>query len=73
MVSNVPSRVADPVWTLYRDVIAQMGPVPTLIEWDSQLPAWPELRAQALAARQIISDHAAARVSATEATHREQA
>jgi uncharacterized protein (UPF0276 family) len=73
LIDSHDRAVADPVWTLYRDVIAQMGPVPTLIEWDSQLPAWPELRAQALAARQIISDHAAARVSATEATHREQA
>jgi uncharacterized protein (UPF0276 family) len=73
LIDSHDRAVADPVWALYREVIARMGPVPTLIEWDSQLPAWPDLRAQALAARQIISDHAAARVSATEATHREQA
>jgi uncharacterized protein len=48
--------VADPVWALYRNVIARTGPMPTLIEWDSQLPAWPELRAQALMARRIASE-----------------
>jgi uncharacterized protein len=48
--------VADPVWALYRDVVGRTGPMPTLIEWDSQLPAWPELRAQALMARRIASE-----------------
>ncbi|MFP4900452.1 DUF692 domain-containing protein [Paraburkholderia sp. BR14261] len=56
LIDSHDRAVADPVWALYRDVIARTGPIPTLVEWDSQLPAWPELRAQALAARRIASE-----------------
>ncbi len=56
LIDSHDRAVADPVWALYRDAIARTGPIPTLIEWDSQLPAWPELRAQALAARRIVSE-----------------
>jgi uncharacterized protein len=59
LIDSHDRAVADPVWALYRDVIVRIGPMPTLIEWDSQLPAWPELRAQALAARKIVSEHGA--------------
>lgn len=31
--------VADPVWTLYRHALERLGPKPTLIEWDTDLPA----------------------------------
>jgi len=33
------SAVADPVWALYEAALARLGPVPTLIEWDSAIPA----------------------------------
>lgn len=55
LIDSHDRAVANTVWDLYRDVLACIGPVPTLIEWDSCLPAWPELRAQALAARRIAS------------------
>ncbi|ETN82704.1 hypothetical protein NECAME_17658 [Necator americanus] len=55
LIDSHDREVAAPVWALYRDVIARTGPLPTLIEWDSQLPSWPELRAQAHAARQIMA------------------
>ena len=42
---NAP--VAEPVWDLYRRTIARTGPLPTLIEWDSQLPALDRLIAEA--------------------------
>jgi uncharacterized protein (UPF0276 family) len=32
------SPVADPVWALYDRAIARFGPVPTLVEWDTDLP-----------------------------------
>jgi uncharacterized protein (UPF0276 family) len=54
--------VADEVWTLYREVIARTGPLPTLVEWDNDVPDWPTLRAEAIAAQRILSD--AARESA---------
>jgi uncharacterized protein len=33
--------VAEDVWQLYEFVISQAGVIPTLIEWDSELPEWP--------------------------------
>lgn len=39
--------VAEPVWDLYRAVIARTGPIPTLIERDADIPAWPDLLAEA--------------------------
>jgi uncharacterized protein len=56
------SPVADAVWALYAQVVARTGPLPTLIEWDNDVPDWPTLRAQALAAEQILGG--AARASA---------
>lgn len=46
--------VADPVWALYRMVIARRGPVATLIEWDADIPDWPILKAEAEAAEAIL-------------------
>jgi uncharacterized protein len=56
------SPIAEAVWALYAEVIARTGPLPTLIEWDNDVPDWPTLRAQALAAEQMLAD--AARASA---------
>jgi uncharacterized protein (UPF0276 family) len=41
------SAVCDDVWTLYRQVLHQFGPVPTLIEWDTDVPELPTLLAEA--------------------------
>jgi hypothetical protein len=49
------SPVADPVWALYESVIARTGPLATLIEWDNDVPAWPVLASEALAANVILS------------------
>jgi len=35
------------VWGLFDRVIKRIGPVPTLIEWDANVPSWPELLAEA--------------------------
>jgi len=32
------SRVSDEVWELYQQALARFGPVPTLIEWDNDVP-----------------------------------
>ena len=47
--------VADPVWALYERVIARTGTLPTLIEWDNDVPDWPVLAAQAHAAGAILA------------------
>jgi uncharacterized protein len=43
--------VADIVWLLYRRTLARLGPVPTLIEWDNDVPAFAMLAAEAARAR----------------------
>jgi len=35
-------------------VVSRCGPVPTLVEWDSNLPDWPVLKAEAAAAQAIL-------------------
>jgi uncharacterized protein (UPF0276 family) len=42
------------VWDLYEFTIGRTGPVPTLIEWDADVPAWPELQAEARRAEAIM-------------------
>lgn len=54
LIDSHDRPVADPVWTLFRTVIARRGAVPTLIEWDNDLPDWPVLKREALAADRII-------------------
>ena len=51
--------VANEVWELYERVIRRRGPVPTLIEWDSKIPDWTVLKAEAAAARTILDRHIA--------------
>lgn len=59
LIDSHDRAVADPVWALYADVIARAGPIPTLVEWDGDVPAWPVLKRQALRARQILDRHRA--------------
>ncbi|WP_374372936.1 DUF692 domain-containing protein [Dongia sp.] len=49
---NAP--VADAVWQLFAEAVAVMPPVPVLIEWDNDLPAWAELTAEAHSAQSIL-------------------
>ena len=48
-------HVIEDVWRLYARTIERAGPRPTLIEWDSDIPAWPVLFAEAQRAEQIMS------------------
>ncbi|WP_255631267.1 DUF692 domain-containing protein [Caballeronia sp. dw_19] len=57
LIDSHDRAISDSVWELYRDVVSRIGPRPTLIEWDSNLPDWPVLRAQALTARRIMAEH----------------
>lgn len=43
------------VMALFREVIAALGPCPTLIEWDNDVPEWPILRAEAQRAEAILT------------------
>ena len=48
------SAVVDPVWQLYREAVAAYGPMPTLVEWDADIPDWPVLAAEAARAAGIL-------------------
>jgi uncharacterized protein (UPF0276 family) len=39
LIDDHGSRVAQPVWELHAAALQRFGPVPTLIEWDADLPA----------------------------------
>lgn len=54
LIDSHDGPVADAVWKLFAIVIARRGPVPTLIEWDSNIPDWPVLKAEAAAAQAIL-------------------
>jgi uncharacterized protein (UPF0276 family) len=49
------SPVADAVWRLYERVIAATGPLPTLIEWDNDVPDFATLADEARAAGCILA------------------
>lgn len=55
LIDSHGRAVADPVWALFAEVIAKAGPVPTLVEWDNDLPDWPVLAAEAARARDILA------------------
>jgi hypothetical protein len=56
--------VADPVWTLYAEVIARTGPLPTLVEWDTDVPAFDVLLAEAARAGRVLDAAGAGRANA---------
>lgn len=48
--------VDDAVWALFAHVIGNTGPLPTLIEWDNDVPQWPVLVSEMQAANSIMDD-----------------
>jgi uncharacterized protein (UPF0276 family) len=46
LIDSHGREVADAVWALYEHTLAR-GLRPTLIEWDTDVPEWPSLRAEA--------------------------
>jgi uncharacterized protein (UPF0276 family) len=52
-IDNHGSRVCSEVWDLYRHALQRYGMVPTLIEWDTDVPTLDILLAQAAQALDI--------------------
>ena len=52
--------VDDAVWALFKYVMDLAGPIPTLIEWDNDVPQWPVLVQEMEAANLIIESAASA-------------
>ena len=62
LIDDHGSRVTDAVWTLFQEVVRRIGPRPTLIEWDTDLPALSVLLDEAQRADRALlaaGDHAA--------------
>ena len=59
LIDSHGKPVVDPVWQLYEQTIALSGPLPTLIEWDNDVPDWPVLAAEAARAQGILQDQPA--------------
>jgi uncharacterized protein (UPF0276 family) len=56
-IDDHASRVSEEVWSLYREAIARFGPVPTLIEWDNEVPPLEILLQEASHAAQLIAGY----------------
>jgi uncharacterized protein len=56
VIDDHGSRVGAPVWSLYRHALARFGAVPTLIEWDTDLPAFAVLLEEAATAERHLAD-----------------
>ncbi|TDF61258.1 DUF692 domain-containing protein [Cupriavidus sp. L7L] len=54
LIDTHGQRVAEPVWHLYRHALARFGPLPTLIEWDTDIPALSVLLDEARRADQML-------------------
>jgi uncharacterized protein (UPF0276 family) len=52
------SPVGDEAWSLYAQVMARHGLVPTLIEWDTDVPSFEVLAGEARTARDLQRRHA---------------
>ena len=53
LIDDHGSRVAEPVWTLHAAALQRFGPVPALIEWDTNLPALEILLDEARQAQEL--------------------
>ena len=49
--------VSPEVWSLYEAAIARFGRVPTLIEWDTDIPSLSVIEREAATAQRILSSH----------------
>ncbi|MES2347788.1 MAG: DUF692 family multinuclear iron-containing protein [Pseudomonadota bacterium] len=59
VIDHHGDTVAEPVWRLYEAALQRFGAVPTLIEWDTDIPALEVLLGEAEEARVLHRRHAA--------------
>jgi uncharacterized protein len=57
LVDTHGARVAPEVWALYGRALARFGAVPTLIEWDVDIPPFATLLAEAAKAQSMLEMH----------------
>ena len=59
LIDDHGSAVCDDVWQLYDNLLQHIGPRPTLIEWDTDIPAFAVLCAEAEKAQKIVDKYTA--------------
>ncbi|MPQ94225.1 DUF692 family multinuclear iron-containing protein [Thioclava sp. JE_KL1] len=58
LIDSHGREVAEPVWALYAETVSKTGQLPSLIEWDNDVPDFATLMAEAERASMILSgDH----------------
>jgi uncharacterized protein (UPF0276 family) len=55
MIDDHSQPVPEVVWDAYRVALHRFGSLPTLIEWDTDLPSWDVLTDEAVKARAIVT------------------
>ena len=56
LVDDHGSAVREEVWSLYRYALSRVGAVPTLIEWDNNVPEWGVLACEAELASVLLRE-----------------
>jgi len=64
LIDSHDAPVAESVWVLYERLLARIGPVPTLLERDGEIPPFAELLAERDRAHTAIMHHAPKRLAA---------
>jgi uncharacterized protein len=59
VIDDHGSRVHEPVWRVYAHAMRRLGPKPSLVEWDTALPAFDVLLGEARQADRIAAQHPA--------------
>ncbi len=54
LIDSHNNPVVDPVWALFDRLVARTGPIPTLIEWDNDIPEWAQLANEVRLADEIL-------------------
>jgi len=54
LIDSHDAPVAPAVWALYERLIARIGPTPTLIERDGNLPEFTDLLAERMRAQDVL-------------------
>lgn len=63
LIDDHGSQVADEVWALYENAVSFFGSVPTIVEWDSNVPSLDTLAREAARAALVLSRTVAPEVS----------
>ena len=54
LIDSHDRPVADAVWRLFETIVDRCGSIPTLVEWDGNVPDWPVLESEATLAQTIL-------------------